>query len=590
MIHYEYGDEYKKTLQAYKVRLEVLRQRLVQERSSFNTYWQTIDNLIRPTRGRFITTDTNRGHRRNNNIADNTTTLAERTLRAGMMAGLSSPARPWFKLSVWDRLLNEQYDVRRWLNDIEEYMRFYFLKSNLYQVLPLTYGDCGTFGTACVFMQRHEPTVSRFYSFPVGSFYLANDGYGKVVCFIREFQFTVRQIIDLFAKDANGNINLENLDTSTIQLYKAGSLDTWINVVHVVKENDFYNPRSKLSMHKRYSSEYYEQGPSNASGYLVSTTPMKNHKFLSRSGFDYFPILAPRWEVTGEDVYGTSCPGMIAIGDVSQLQQGEFSSLEAIDKMVRPPLIGPASLKRQNAHHLPGSITYHDEREGMKGLRSIYDLDFRVDLLEQKQKEVRNRCRSAYFEDLFLAVIRSDRRQQTAREIEEKHAEKLLATGPVLEQLNEDFFDPLINNQFQLMSDQGLLPEAPDEIKDMELRIEYISIMAQAQKLTGLDSIERLTDYVTRVSGINPSAIDKLNVDHAVDEYADIVGTQTKILNSEEDVIELRKTREAQRAAEQEQIEASQMAKDAKTLSETPVLGGESSALDQLAGLNQLGA
>ena len=45
----------------------------------------------------------------------------------------------------------------------------------------------------------------------------------------------------------------------------------------------------------------------------------------------------------------------------------------------------------------------------------------------------------------------SDRRQITAREIEERHEEKLLMLGPVLERLNDELLRPLIDRTFNIM-------------------------------------------------------------------------------------------------------------------------------------------
>lgn len=106
-----------------------------------------------------------------------------------------------------------------------------------------------------------------------------------------------------------------------------------------------YKPNNPLSKFKKYASVYYERGITNAGmNYLEQAD---ENRFLSQSGFDFFPVMAPRWEVTGEDAYGTDCPGMVAIGDIKQLQVGEKMSAQAIEKMVKPPMIAPVSLKNQ---------------------------------------------------------------------------------------------------------------------------------------------------------------------------------------------------------------------------------------------------
>ena len=175
---------------------------------------------------------------------------------------------------------------------------------------------------------------------------------------------------------------------------------------------------------------------------------MDPNKILRKSGFDIFPVVAPRWEITGEDVYGTMCPGMVAIGDVKMLQTLQKRKSQAIEKIINPPMIGPAALKSVKTSILPGDITYSDEREGRAGFRPIHEINFPVGDVSNDIREVQFMIRRAFYEDLFLMLATSDRRQITATEIDERKEEKLIALGPVLEQLNQDLLDPLIDITF----------------------------------------------------------------------------------------------------------------------------------------------
>lgn len=236
---------------SYKKRLEVLRALLETERSSFVPHWRDLADYILPTRGRFFITDSNNGERRNLNIIDSTATLAIRTLRAGMMAGITSPARPWFKLVTDDPSMNKSGNIKAWLSEVEELMRSLFLRSNLYNALPIIYGDMGTFGTSAVFMDRDFEYGVRFYTFPIGSYMLANDEKGKIAVFYREFQMTVRQIIEMFARDKQtGKIDWSNISHATRNLWERGQQDHWVQVSHVVKKNERHNPNKLESKFK----------------------------------------------------------------------------------------------------------------------------------------------------------------------------------------------------------------------------------------------------------------------------------------------------------------------------------------------------
>jgi hypothetical protein len=84
----------------------------------------------------------------------------------------------------------------------------------------------------------------------------------------------------------------------------------------------------------------------------------------------------------------------------------------------------------------------------------------------------------------------------TAREIDERHEEKLLALGPVLERTNDELLDPIVDRAFQLMEDSSLIAAAAEELHGVKLKVEYISILAQAQKLVGVSSQDRFLQSV----------------------------------------------------------------------------------------------
>jgi hypothetical protein len=182
-------------------KLELLRSQLEIERSTFVPTWRDNSDYILTRRARFFVTDANKGDRRNQKILDNTGTMAVRTLRAGMMSGVTSPARPWFRLGLADQSKSSEGDVGKWLHDCSNIMGSSFLRSNLYNVLPIIYGDLGTFGTGCMIVEEDfDGDVMRFYPMPIGSYMIGQDEKLKVNTFFRDFRMTVRQIIEKFGR------------------------------------------------------------------------------------------------------------------------------------------------------------------------------------------------------------------------------------------------------------------------------------------------------------------------------------------------------------------------------------------------------
>lgn len=118
------------------------------ERESWMAHWKEISDYLLPRSGRFFVDDRNRGDKRHNNIYDSTGTRALRVLAAGMMAGMTSPARPWFRLTTSDPQLDESAAVKAWLADVTRLMQMVFAKSNTYRALHSMYEELGAFGTA----------------------------------------------------------------------------------------------------------------------------------------------------------------------------------------------------------------------------------------------------------------------------------------------------------------------------------------------------------------------------------------------------------------------------------------------------------
>jgi hypothetical protein len=187
-----------------------------------------------------------------------------------------------------------------------------------------------------------------------------------------------------------------------------------------------------------------------------------------------------------------------------------------------------------------------------------------------------------------------DRKEITATEIMERKEEKLLALGPVLEQLNQDFFNPLIHRSIAIMKRKGLLPPPPPEIaKLQEFHIEYISIMAQAQKMVGIANMERFVSFATSVSQAvagaaeNPEVFDSIDVDYLINAYAESSGIDPKIIKPEEAVQALRKARTDAQAKAQQAQQAESMSKTAKNLSGADMSGD--SALTRMFGRKTAG-
>lgn len=533
--------------ESLKERLEKQFAQLCNDRSSFETHWRDLSDFINPRGSRFLTTDVNRDNNRNNRIVDPTGSMAARTLASGMMSGITSPARPWFRLATPDPDMMDYGPVKMWLEVVQRRMNDMFNKSNLYQSLPLLYSSLGIYGTGAMAVLEDDQDIIRTQMFPIGSYHLANSARGSVDTCFRKFSMTVRQLVAEFG--------LDNVSSSVKSMFDAGNYEKWIDVMHVAYPNMDRNTGSLLAKDKPNKSVYYECGGD-------------DKKLLRESGFDEFPIMAPRWEVNGEDVYASSCPGMLALGQVKALQLEQKRKSQLIDKATNPPMVGPATLKNQRVSLLPGDITYIDNMGAQDGFKPAYLVNPNTAELLADIQDTRQIIKTSFFEDLFMMLQNINTRSMPVEAVMEMKEEKLLMLGPVLERLNDECLNPLIDRAFSIMARKNMLPQPPEVMQGMPLRIEYISVMAQAQKSIGLSSLSNTVQFIGQLAAAKPEALDKLNIDQAIDTFADMSGVSATVILPQEQVDQIRQ----QRAQQQQQQQAMQMgmaaAQGAKTLSD----------------------
>ncbi len=553
---------------------------LDRDRTSYWTTWRDLAANFAPRRGRFLYATSDqyaRGQRRDRRIVDNTPLLAARVMASGMMAGISSPARPWFRLRLASDAANQDAGVRFWLDEVQRRMLHVFARSNLYNCLHTLYGELGTFGTAALWIDEDEEDVVRGYTLTVGEYWLASSRRLAVDTLYRSLWWTVRQIVDTFGRDA--------VSAGIRSLYDAGQLDTEYEIVHAIEPNPNAQPaamrvpkdgavpwQGRVAAEMRYRSVWFERGQQG------------EHSLLRVSGYQEFPAMAPRWEVAGADTYGWG-PGWTALGDAQQLQTQQRRKLEAIDKQVKPPMVGPPSLRNEPASLLPGGVTYVADPSG-QSFRPAMDVRIDLSHLGQDIAEVQGRIKQAFYADLFLMMAESDRREITAREIDERHEEKMLMLGPVLERLHDELLDPLVTRVFNIMARQGMFDDIPQPraLRLEHLQVEFISMLAQAQKAVATGAIERFWQFGGQISALKPEAADRLDPDGTMEAYADMTGIPSGVMVDRRQAMAIRQQRAQQQARQAALQQAMTLVQGAKTASEIDVGGGQNAVSAMLGG------
>ncbi len=543
-------------------------------RLSWWQHWALLAKFILPRRYHWLITPNSmtRGLQLNQEIVDSTGTSAMRTCAAGMMSGLTSPNRPWFRLRVAIPNFVPDRAAEIWLEEVAERIRFVQAESNFYDSLATMYEDLVTFGTAPIIDYEDEEDVIRCFNPCAGEYFLGTGYTFREEVFYREFVLTISQAVEMFG--------LDKVPRSIAELWatKGGSIDQEVIVAHSIEPNFAIRGKNNRSVQPldnkwEWREVYWLRGN-------------QSDQPLSIRGFHEKPFVATKWSAVSNDSYGRG-PGMDALPDVMQLQVMTKREAEAIEKQVRPPMLASVALKNEPSSILPGHVTFVQTLTNGDGMRPIYEVTPNLADFAKAKEQVQARIRVCFFNDLFkmLADMPAVERR-TAEEVAGLREEKLVLLGPVIERLQNEGLSPRIRRHFSIMQRRGLLPPPPPSLARVPIEIEYVSMLALAQRAAATAGIERWVAFNGNLAAARPEVLDNIDVDETSRYYGELLGVPPKCVQDPKIVMQVRQNRaQQQQAAAMAQLTQAGV-QGAQTLSQTDVGGGQN-ALAAMLGNSQ---
>ena len=521
---------------------------LESQRDRYKSLWTQIAKNFVPYRGRFSLDET-QGTDKYADLLNNKPPLSMRVLTAGLMSGMTSPARPWFRLSTGDVTLDEQDEVKQWLYDCREIMLNLFSRTNVYNSLQTFYNEISTFSTAALGMFEDDDVFVRFEALTAGQYAVGMNNKNVVDSIVIRRKRTISSIVKEFG--------LENVPMGVRNLWERGELEEKRELVNLIEPND-NRGGTVFSYDLPFRSVTWIEGVGG------------REAILRQSGYNEFPFAVARWDVVTGEVYGTDSPALMALGDAKGLQLIERDLLQVADRMADPALLADKDLRRSlgNRAPVPGSMHYVDDPSkdiralGQEGRTALSEMI----ALSQRQEA---RIDAAFYVDMFLMLASSDRREMTAREVSERHEEKLLQLGPVLERLQDELLNPLVARTFSILQRSRILPDPPEELEDVELSVVYISLLAQAQRLVSQQNVDRLMDTAGALMSFDPNIAQKLNVERILDAYADVLGVAPDLLKTQDQYSQLLEAARQQQQQQEAMAAMGQMADVAQKASQT---------------------
>lgn len=523
---------------------------LFTEYEGLKTYWQELSKHIAPERGIFDDYQPNRRRGPNGKIVINSTPLdANDVFAAGMQSGMTPMSRPWFLLNTMDPELAAWKPVQVYSDLVTQRIRDVLARTNIYECTHNIYEELGAFGIGAMGQFEDYDRIMRGEAYTIGEYAVGTGADGRVNAYARKLKLTVGQVVEKFGKKA--------CSQSVQEMYERGRLSERVDVYHLCEVNDERIPGLVTGPNKPFRSVYWQPGT-------------RKDEFLAVRGFEEFPYLVPRWKVTRTmDYYGIG-PGGRSLSDCKMLQKIEQEKLKQITMTGTPPMKAPSSMRGQLVNLIPGGITFGDDA-GTSGLEPMYQINPNIAHLSAEIQGVAERIKSAFHVDMFLMMIESDRRQMTATEVQERQQEKLLILGPALERLQNDFLDPLVGRTFNILNRAGMLPPPPKELHGQLMKVEYISILAQAQKAVATNAISRVTAFAGNLAAIQPEILDVVNLDEAVRRYGEALGVTPEMIRSVEEIQAIRQQRAQAQQQQQAMMDAMAQTQAAKNLASSDI-------------------
>lgn len=545
-------------------------------RYSWWTHWRELADYLLPRRYKWIITPNQmaRGSPINQHILDSTGTLAARNLAAGLMTGINNPTKPWIKLKINHIDSTQTSPTSLWLAECERLLHLICAESNWYVSQAMLYFDLVVFGTGVKITYEDFENVATCFNPCAGEYYLENGPDNVANCLGREFTYTISQTIEEFGVE-NCSQTLQDAWLNR----DASQLSREIIVAHMIEPNS--EPRRFGIPEKfKWREVYFEWGGS--ASQQGGSSGVRG--ILRKRGFYEKPFSAYRWDLVSNDAYGRS-PGMDALPDVKQLQLESRRKAQAIDKMVNPPMVADIQLKNQPASLLPGGVTYvSGMTTGKVGFAPVYQVNPPVKDMVEDLNEVRQRIKEIFFNPLFQTISQFETRSNvSATEIDARRAESLIMLGPVFERIYHEGLTVDVERLFGMAARAGILPPAPPEIAGAAINIEFVSMLEIAQEAAATSGIERIFALLGNLGGIDPAAMDNVDIDFGLDKMSSLLNNDPRLIRSPEALASIRQRREQQAEQQQRAAQAEQLAKSAKVASETDIGGGQS-ALQAMTG------
>tara|TARA_B110000037_G_scaffold175768_1_gene200483 strand:+ start:1067 stop:2716 length:1650 start_codon:yes stop_codon:yes gene_type:complete len=525
--------------------------RLKSDRVNWDQMWEELATYLMPGKIDFISTTT-RGTKRAAEVYDSTAIHALQILSASLHGSLTSPSTKWFGLRFREDELNENKDAKDWLEKCSKGIFQEFGKSNFSTEVAEAYQDLAGFGTSCLQFDVKTKDAQfdgfNFRACHLAEVVISENEEGRIDTVFRKLKLTARQAHQKFGDDC-GEKSMKALKTDP---------DKEFEYIQAVIPRELKGEPAMVA-------------PPNMRPYACYYVSVIDKKICKESGYYELPYMVPRWGKTTGDVYGFG-PGCVARPDIKTLNESRKLAMKAWEKSIDPPLMAMQNGILGKIDMRPSSVTYVRDMNGLAPISN--QTNWSADQL--MLGDVRGSVRRIFFSDQLEL---NEGPQMTATEVQVRYELMQRLLGPTLGRLQSEFLNPIVERAFYSMLRGNALPQMPQVLQDAggDLDIEYVGPLARSQKMDEVTSIQRAVDGIMQLAQVNPEVLDIVDVDKAGRTISDRLGAPADILRGDEQVADMRQSRQQQQQQQaemdmgQQQLEGATQAANLENMVNGPV-------------------
>ena len=531
---------------------------LTKYRGNWEIFWQEVAERCFTDQADFNVTNT-KGQNRTQRVYDATATMAVNRSASAIVGLITPKSERWHTLTTDDDELNKSQAVKRYFDEVTRilFANRYAAKAGFetanYQAVRSLMG----FGTGQIAVNENANGNGIIYqALFLGDMYYGVNNYSVVDTAMREFTFTKRQAIQQWG-----------LDALPRKIQEDKNPDTEYKFCHIVHPNDDYDEFSIRADKRKYTFAYlYKE---------------EMDKPIEQGGYFTFPFSVCREMTSPNEIYGRS-PAMQMMPEIKGLNEMRKTNITAHHLSVMPPILAPSDGMGvgvlgggpMSVNIKPGAITKGGVNAQGQQLIHPFNTGARPDIGQQAIEESRKTINDSFYLNLFQILVETP--TMTATEVLARTQEKGILLAPTAARLEQEYLGPMIERELDILSRQNKLPELPAELVEAggEYTIKYESPLTRAQRSSQLIGITETVNMAMSAAAIDPTVMDRVDMDKALMQVAEINNTPASIIRSDTETQELRASRQQQEQQQNILEQAPAMAGAARDLAEAQAVGG----------------